>query len=106
MFFLARSISSNDAPSATPRSLRAFSTDISNGAESSALELAWTGVAAQANGRRERMIEPLHGSNWSSGFRIRAGPGRRTGRRGNDEPAENRLGRTERVAAMFILGEM
>jgi len=45
MEFLARSISSNDAPSETPRSLSALSTDISNGAdESSALEPALTKI--------------------------------------------------------------
>lgn len=57
-------------------------------------------MAAQANVRLEGTIEPLQGSNCTSDFRRRAGPGRRTGGRGKDEPAERRLGRTERVAAM------
>lgn len=39
--FLALSISSKEAPSDTPNSLSALSTDISEGAESSALEPAW-----------------------------------------------------------------
>lgn len=96
--FLARSISSNDAPSGTPRSLSALSTDISNGAEeSSALEPALTKL------RLFCTITPLqkYGSFFNDDFIWFKFEGLWTGGREKGEPdGERRLDRTERVAAI------
>lgn len=101
MEFLARSISSNEAPSETPRSLSAFSRDISDGAESSARELAWTGNSSvlvnARRGGRAPAAPPLQEAILPGNVE----PDRRTvGGLGNGEPAVGRLGRTERVAAI------
>lgn len=93
--FLARSMSSKEAPSDTPSSFSAFSTDISNGAESSARELAWTGATVLM---RIRGGTARHGSGAAIGFRS----GGWTGGLGNAAPGERRSGRTERVAAAMI----
>jgi len=50
--FLARRISSKEAPSETPRTLSAVSTDISKGGESSARELALGGAHRRRVGKR------------------------------------------------------
>ena len=57
-------MSSKEAPSETPRSLSAFSTDISKGAESSALEPAWRTGGAAMNARRADENGPGHGQGW------------------------------------------
>ena len=57
-------MSSKEAPSETPRSLSAFSTDISKGAESSALEPAWRTGGAAMNVRRVDENGPGHGQGW------------------------------------------
>ena len=93
-------MSSKLAPSETPSSFSAFSTDISNGAESSALEPARTGDAVLVNVRREWKKEPRQ-ARFTIDFPIGVDSNRRTGGVGKAEPAERRLGRTERVAAIF-----
>lgn len=60
--FLARSISSKEAPSETPSTFIAASTDMSNGGESSARELALGGGGAAHRRRRvgRRIAEERH----------------------------------------------
>lgn len=60
--FLARSTSSKEAPSDKPSSFSAFSTDISNGAESSARDPARRTVVD--NERREGAETALHHRRW------------------------------------------
>lgn len=83
MEFLARSISSNEAPSDTPNSFSAFSTDISNGAESSAREPAWTGPTLLVDAClhllwsgavRQGLVEIGLTSRWTGGGREKGEP--------------------------------
>lgn len=100
--FLARRISSKLAPSETPNSFNAFSTDISNGAESSAREPA---KRTPNNVRRLVLNTKARQESFFNTFPIWVVFGRRAGRREYCELAESRrrtarLGRTQRAVAI------